>query len=217
MFKQIILICLTFMILLASAKSLNEVRWQPLPGTVALIFDNGPSPIYTPQILKILKQYKVAATFFVMGWLAKKYLGLLKQMIAAGHAVAIHTMSHLDSTTLSQHQLYYEVVEPKKIVAKIIGKPPVCLRPPFGRKNKRVERFVNSQNMVLVPMGFNSFDYQQPGVAKIVQWLVSNAKSRRVVLLHDGYKARSQTVKALPAIIKGIRKRGLEFSAICYP
>lgn len=199
------------------AKSLDEVRWKPLPNTVSLTFDDGPSPIYTPQILEILKKYNVKATFFVMGWSAKKYPELIKQMVREGHAVAIHTMSHPKLTRLNNKQLYFEVVKSRDIVKSIIGKTPVCLRPPFGITNSRVNAFIRDQQMIPVPMGFNSFDYNRPGVNKLVHWVVSNAKAGRVFLLHDGYKYRQQTVKALPAIIEGIRKKGLEFSAICYP
>lgn len=199
------------------AKSLEIVHWQPLPGTVSLTFDDGPSPIYTPQVLAILKRYGIKATFFVMGSLAKKYPKLLHDIVADGHAVAIHTMTHPKLTKLSNKRLYFEVVKAKEIVANIIGKSPVCLRPPFGLANKRVRHFVHAHNMILVPMGFNSFDYKNKGVLRLKQWVVANARSGRVFLLHDGYKNRAQTVKALPGIIEGIRKKGLGFSAICYP
>ncbi len=199
------------------AKPLDKVRTKPLPGTVTLTFDDGPSPIFTPQVLAILKKYHVKATFFVMGWAVKKYPNLIRQMIADGHAVASHTNSHPNLTRISQRQLRYEVLMPKEAIKSVIGKPPVCLRPPFGAGNKRVAAFIRTHGMIMVPMGFNSFDYKRPGVNKLIKWVVSNARSGRVILLHDGYKARAQTVKALPAIIEGIQKKGLGFSAICYP
>ncbi len=199
------------------AKSLNKVRWKPLPGTVSLTFDDGPSPKYTPQILSILKKYNVKATFFVMGWAAKKYPHLIKEMLRQGHAVAIHTNSHPKLTRLSNKQLYKEVESPRDIVARIVGKPPVCLRPPYGLTNARVNQYVRRAGMIPVPMGFNSFDYKRPGVHKLASWVIKNAINGRVFLLHDGYSYREQTVKALPIIIKGIRKKGLGFSAICYP
>lgn len=199
------------------AKSLEKVRTTPLPGTVALTFDDGPSPKYTPQVLAILKKYHVKATFFVMGWAAKKYPKLIREMIADGHAVASHTNSHPNLTRISKRQLLYEVVMPRDAIKSVTGKAPVCLRPPFGAGNKRVAAFIRAHGMIMVSMGFNSFDYKRPGVKKLVKWVVSNAKSGRVFLLHDGYKARQQTVNALPAIIEGIKKKGLGFSAICYP
>lgn len=199
------------------AKPLSQVRWKALPGTVALTFDDGPSPIYTPQVLAILKRHHIKATFFVMGWSAKKYPKLIQQIIADGNAVANHTMSHKKLPYLSAKKLAFEVVKSRDLIAKAAGKAPVCLRPPYGMGNKRVGAFIRSKGMIMVPMGFNSFDYKNRGVKKLTNWVVKNARSGQVILLHDGYKARSQTVKALPGIIKGIRAKGLGFSAICYP
>lgn len=201
----------------ASTVDLSKVRDKPLPGTVSLTFDDGPSPIYTPQVLKILKKYKIKATFFVMGWAAKKYPNLIKQMVADGHAVAIHTNSHPMLTKLSNKQLYKEVEDPRDVVKSIIGKAPVCLRPPYGVSNARVRSYIRARGLIPVAMGFNSFDYKSPGVAKLTSWVVKNARAGRVFLLHDGYKHRQQTVDALPGIIEGIKKKGLGFSAICYP
>lgn len=217
--KGFILILTTFFFLstFANAQKLSDVRWQALPGTVSLTFDDGPSPIYTPKVLKILKDNNIKATFFVMGPMAKKHPALIKQMVAQGHAVAIHTMTHPKLTKLSDKKLYYEIVSAKNIVRDIIGKPPVCLRPPFGLSNQHVKNFARSHEIITVPMGFNSFDYNNRGVGKLTKWVVANAVSKRVFLLHDGYHHRAQTVAALPNIINGIRKKGLGFSAICYP
>mgnify|MGYP002625525224 CR=1 FL=1 len=92
----------------ALAKPLSQVRWQALPGTVALTFDDGPNPKYTRQILKILKKYNVKATFFVMGWAARKYPMLIKEMLAQGHVIASHTTSHKMLTKLSPKQIQWE-------------------------------------------------------------------------------------------------------------
>jgi peptidoglycan/xylan/chitin deacetylase (PgdA/CDA1 family) len=199
------------------AKPLSQVRWKAKKGTVALTFDDGPNPTYTPQILDILKKYNVKATFFVMGWAAKKYPKIMQEIVANGNAVASHTWSHPMLTRISQKQLYKEIVRPKVEIKKAIGKNPVCVRPPFGMGNKRVGAFIRKHGMIMVPMGFNSFDYKRPGYRKIASQVINNAHSGQVFLLHDGPKKREQTVKALPLIIKGIRAKGLGFSAICYP
>ena len=201
----------------AVAKPLSQVRWKAKSGTVALTFDDGPNPTYTPQILRILKKYHVKATFFVMGWAAKKYPNLIQDILAGGNAVANHSWSHPKLTQISQKQLYQEVVRSRNAIAKAAGKAPVCLRPPFGMGNKRVGQFIRQHGMIMVPMGFNSFDYKRPGYRKIASQVINNAHSGQVFLLHDGPKRREQTVKALPLIIKGIRAKGLGFSAICYP
>lgn len=202
---------------LTEAKNLSAVQSSAQPGTVSLTFDGGPTPMYTPQILDILKKKEIKATFFVMGPLAKKFPEIIDRIVAEGHAVAIQTMTHPKLTRLNDSQLHYEVVETRDIVNKILGKPPVCLRPPYGLKNKHVENYVSAHNLILVPMGFNSFDEENRGVDQLTQWVIKNARSGRVFLFHDGHYKREQTVAALPKIIAGIREKGLGFSAICYP
>lgn len=199
------------------AKPLPNAQVLPDQGTVALTFDDGPSPIYTPQVLAILKKNNIKATFFVMGGQAKRYPQLIKDILADGHAIAIHSMTHPNLNKLNKSRWYFEMVEPKIIVANIIGKTPSCLRPPFGIANAEIKNYLRSQGIIPVSMGFNSFDYERPGVQKLTNWVIKNAHNRQVILLHDGYAGRQQTVAALPMIIEGIRKKGLGFSAICYP
>lgn len=216
--KRLTLLASTLLIVSSAyAKPLDQVRTKALPGTVALTFDDGPSPKYTPQVLAILKKYHVKATFFVMGWAAKKYPHLIREMIADGNVVASHTNAHKNLTKMSAKKLRYEIEMPKAAIQNIIGKAPVCVRPPYGIGNKHVASVIRQHDMVMVSMGFNSFDYENRGVKKLVHWVVSNAKSGRVFLLHDGYNYRQQTVNALPQIIEGIRKKGLGFSVICIP
>lgn len=210
-FALIFVFCTTMIF----AAPLSNVRTKALPGTVALTFDDGPSPIYTPQILKILKENGVHATFFVVAGNAKAHPELLKEIVANGNAVGNHSMTHPMLTRMSNKQLQYQIVKSKEIIQKIIGKPPVCFRPPFGVTNKHIKSIIQANNMVQVPIGYNTFDYNSPGVQKIVNAVLQHAHSGQVFLLHDGYKHRQQTVQALPEIIKGIRAKGLGFSVIC--
>jgi peptidoglycan/xylan/chitin deacetylase (PgdA/CDA1 family) len=191
------------------------VHTHAAPGTVALTFDDGPSLIFTPQILDILKKNNIKATFFVVGASAKKYPELIKRIQAEGHYVNDHTMTHPMLTKLAHDKWYFEMVEPANIVEKIVGKRPACLRYPFGASNSAIRSYIRAEGMNPVPMGFNSFDYNRPGVAKISSWVIANAHSGEVILMHDGYAAREQTVAALPTVIAGIRKKGLGFSQIC--
>lgn len=213
--QKIFTLIAVFFITYCSYAIAPHVRIHALPGTVALTFDDGPSPIYTPQILDILKKYNIKATFFVVGTSAKKYPELIKRIYAEGHYVNEHTMTHPMLTRLPKDQWYWEMVEPANIVKNIIGKRPVCLRYPFGMSNQAIRDYIRSQNMMPLAMGFNSFDYDRPGVEKIASWVLKNAHSGQVFLMHDGYAERQQTVAALPIIIEGIRKKGLGFSQIC--
>lgn len=216
--RQILVILLILSCLAAKAKPLSQVVYLPPKGKVALTFDDGPNPIYTPQILDILKKHHVHATFFVMGWAAKKYPDIIRRIVREGHAIGHHTNSHPNLRNVhSSERLYKEIVWPKLVVQEIIGKPPVCIRPPFGMGNERIRRYMAQHGMYMVGLGWNSFDYNRPGVNAIVKQVVDHASSRRVYLLHDGPKNREQTVEALPHIIKGIRQKGFDFAPICMP
>lgn len=199
------------------AKNLADVRWTAEPGTVSLTFEDGPSPIYTPQILDILKKNNIKATFFVTGPSAKKHPELIRRMVAEGHAVGVDTMTHPKLPRLNDAQLYYEVVGSRDILQTILNAPPVCLSPPFGMKSKHVEKYVRAHHLILVPMGFNSADNKNQGVELLADRVIKNAHSGQVFVLHDGFRKREQTVAALPKIISGIQQKGLGFSAICYP
>ncbi len=193
----------------------NTVHKVAAKGTVALTFDDGPTAEYTPQILAILKKYNIKATFFMVGDSVKLYPQVAREVLAAGHAINNHTLTHPLLTKISDAQLYKEITAPQKIIANATGVTPVCLRYPFGASNSHVRAAIRAQGIVPVPMGFNSFDYDRPGVDKIVSWVLKNAYSGQVILLHDGFFSREQTVAALPLIIEGIKKKGLGFSQIC--
>src|SRR5437899_2581733 len=100
----------------------QDVRTKPLPGTVALTFDDGPNPIYTPQILAILKKYNIKATFFMVGTNAHKYPEMVKLVLADGHAINNHTLTHPMLTKLNDEQLHKEITTPQVIIYNIIGK-----------------------------------------------------------------------------------------------
>ncbi len=201
----------------AQPVDLSKVRIHPLPGTVTLTFDDGPSPKYTRKILAILDRYHIKATFFVMGIFAKRYPELIKEIQSHGNVIANHSMTHPYLTRAYGKKLYNEVVEPNVIIEKITGYAPVCLRPPFGLTNARVKKFIESHGMRQVMWDLNSFDYQRQPVSKLVHWVLSRTKPGYDLLMHDGSGNSFQTVKALPAIIEGLEKRGIKFSVICAP
>ena len=212
------LICATALSLLSlSAFALDEttVRKTAEKGTVALTFDDGPTVKYTPQILAILKKYNIKATFFMVGMNAKAHPEIVKMVLADGHAINSHSMTHPMLTKLNNGQLQNEVGEPQVVINNIIGKKPICLRYPFGASNEHVRAVIRENGMVPMPMGWNSFDYDRPGTEKIVSWVLKNAHSGQVFLFHDGFDKREQTVAALPEIIEGIQKKGLGFSQVC--
>lgn len=211
----VLLFCSFSAVALADSDSSHDVPKAALKGTVALTFDDGPNPTFTPQILAILKKYNIKATFFMVGMEAKEYPEIVKQVLADGHAIANHSQTHPNLTKISDADLLKEVTMPKQIIHEITGKDTLCLRYPYGASNQHVRDVIRANGMTPMPMGFNSFDYTRPGVEKIVSWVLKNAYSGQVILMHDGFAEREQTVAALPLIIEGIKAKGLGFSQVC--
>lgn len=197
------------------ADNWQDIKVKPVLGTVALTFDDGPSPEYTPEILKILNDNHIHAVFFVEGQFAKKYPDLIKQIYADGDVVANHTMHHVMLTKVSTKTMQAEISQVNEVVENIIGVQPKCLRPPYGKHNQAVDAYAHSLNMAVLTWDWNSFDYDRPGVQKLTDWVLNHTHNQYVLLLHDGGGDRSQTVAALPAIIKGIEAKGYGFDLIC--
>ncbi len=218
--KQLVLIHFFYtfvcMVMMSTAiASTPKTHTSALPGTVALTFDDGPHPLFTPKILDILQRYHIKATFFVVGVYAEQYPDLVKRIKAEGHSIASHSMTHPMLTKLSDSKLQWEITEASKVITQLVGNAPKCLRYPFGESNEHVRAAIRAHEMHPVTIGFDSYDILREGTQKMTQWVLKHALSTQVILLHDGFRQREQTVAALPAIIDGIQKKGLGFSTIC--
>jgi peptidoglycan/xylan/chitin deacetylase (PgdA/CDA1 family) len=198
-------------------KNPNGIAIHPQVGTIALTFDDGPSLAETPQILKILRDYHVHATFFLVGSNAKEHPELVRQILAEGHSIGNHSYTHPMLAHISQDRLSHEIIDTQQTIEDIVGVAPQCLRPPFGDVSAKVRAFALSQGLVTIPTGFSSFDYKRKGVSVMENWVISNMQAGRVFLMHDGGNSKGQTVAALPTIIEAAQKRGLGFSTICPP
>lgn len=185
-------------------------------GTVALTFDDGPNPKITPKILKILEKYHINATFFLTGENAQKYPELVKKIYNDGNAIGNHSITHKPFTALSDSELQNESLGAKSILEKIIEKPVNCIRPPYSNHSPSVIYYLKSKNLVTVEGGLNSFDYEFPGVQKLVGCTVYHVQSGYIIDFHDGPDGvqNDQLVKALPQIIEGIQKKNLKFSTL---
>src|SRR5690349_16404423 len=114
--KQFAILCLMLGWSLVIHAEAPEVQKLPAPGTVALTFDDGPNPVYTRQILAILKKNNIKATFFVVGVNAQKYPDVIKEIHEQGHVIASHSLTHPMLTKISDAQLQKEVEQPVIII-----------------------------------------------------------------------------------------------------
>ena len=179
---------------------------------IAITFDDGPDPIYTPQVLKLLRQYKAEATFFMIGFRIQRNPYLIKQVLKEGHEIGNHTMDHLYASSASDAKIKNDILVGKKYLQKWV-KEPLLFRPPGGYINDAVFATAKEAGYQIVLWSWHQDpkDWANPGTESIVKHVVTNAKSGDIVLLHDGGSDRSQTVAALEKILPALQKEGYRF------
>jgi peptidoglycan/xylan/chitin deacetylase (PgdA/CDA1 family) len=198
-------------------------RMSDIPGSgvtpgekvVALTFDDGPDPTYTPQVLAVLARFQVTATFFMIGWEAAADPNLVQEVDAAGDGVANHTWSHLDLTRQGGANLGKQVDQTDNLLASLTRRRITCLRPPQGHENPSLLRALGGRGLTTVLWSDDTNDWRRPGTARIVRTAMTELAPGAIILLHDGGGNRSETVQALPMIIQGIRAAGYRFAPIC--
>ena len=173
----------------------------------ALTFDDGPSPEYTPEMLKVLRENGAAATFFVLGSEADSYPDLLKQIIENGNEIGNHSYSHLDLTKLEKPELDYQVLTTQEIVRRATGIVPVLLRPPYGYVNDAVKK----TNMPLIRWSIDTVDWQSKNPDSIYDRVLNNIKDGDIILMHDIYKTSSE---ALSRIVPELKRRGFQLVTV---
>jgi peptidoglycan/xylan/chitin deacetylase (PgdA/CDA1 family) len=181
---------------------------------IALTFDDGPGP-FTPQVLSVLEQYHVPATFFEIGENVAQYPQYTKMVAAAGYPVEDHTWSHPDLATLSAAQIRTQIVETQNEIRSFTGVTPACLRPPYDSWNSTALDQIAAQGLTAMGYSIDPRDWSMPGVTAIVSRVVDAAFPGAVVDMHDGGATRSETVAALPLIITDLRADGYRFVSIC--
>ncbi|HEX9199929.1 MAG TPA: glycosyltransferase [Acidobacteriaceae bacterium] len=196
------------------------------PKEVALSFDDGPDPAWTPKILDILKKNNVSGTFFMIGELAENNIGLVRRVYREGHEIGNHTFTHPDISEISNASLDLELNLTERLFAAEIGVQPLYFRPPYSIDQEPdtndqaapAER-IQSLGYVIVGDKIDTDDWDehprkttQEIIDSVFQQMneMQNRSWMRgsIILLHDGGGDRSVTVAALPALIKALRDRG---------
>jgi peptidoglycan/xylan/chitin deacetylase (PgdA/CDA1 family) len=180
---------------------------------IALTFDDGPGP-YTPQVLSVLERYHVHATFFVIGKMLQYFSASTVREIEDGDVIGDHTETHPMLAHLSAHDQYEELFEQMARIELLGGRRPTLFRPPYGSFDATTLRELKRLHLLMVLWSVDTGDYQQPGVQTIVQRAMEGAQPGAIILLHDAGGTRTETVEALPLIIKGFRERGYKLVTI---
>ncbi len=202
----------------AAARRLEEVRQASNPAKeerastekkkIALTFDDGPNPQYTPEMLAALKERNVKATFFLLGQEVEKYPEIVKQIQEEGHLIGNHSYKHEQLSKLPMEQACSQVSRTNELIYGITGIYPSYLRPPFGDWHEKLDCEVN---MVEVLWDVDTLDWSSQNHARIVQKVLKNVQENDIILMHDGYET---SVTAAKEIIDTLQKQGYEFVTV---
>lgn len=181
---------------------------------VALTFDDGPNPYYTPQVLAVLQRYGIKATFFDVGYLVADYPNIVRQEYRQGNIVANHSWSHPVLTSFSAQGIQSQLTSTTNIILATLGARPTFFRPPYGAINNQVLAQARNLHYTTVMWDGSAEDWNLPGVYTIVNKTLYYARDGAILLLHDGGGNRAETVAALPIIISTLKSRGFKFVTI---
>jgi peptidoglycan/xylan/chitin deacetylase (PgdA/CDA1 family) len=188
-----------------------------VPGEVALTFDDGPWPVQTRQVLKILHRYHVRATFFMVGNLVERYPGIVRDVQRAGMPIGDHSWSHPIEPPFNElppHRLATEITDTADLLRRK-GADPYLFRPPGGSYDDDVLRQAKQDGMRTVTWDVDPSDYLASKTKKeLATYVLRHVRPGSIVLMHDGGGDQHATIGALPMIIKGIRKMGLRLAVI---
>lgn len=202
--------------LLALAIKCEHLAQQPLPKVVALTFDDGPHPVYTPQVLSILKRHGVKATFFLIGKRVEQFPEIARRIVAEGHEVGNHTYSHPANLPKENwEQVRQEIEKCSEAIERVTGVRPKLFRPPRGFLNYKVLTLAQLEGYTLVFWTVSADHKDAPTPEAMAQRVFKLVHPGAIILMHDGrIPSRWKDVKALPLIIEGLQKRGYKFVTV---
>ena len=190
------------------------------PRTVALTFDDGPDPAWTPKVLAILRHYRVPGTFFLVGAHVASYPGLVREELRDGDEVGSHTYTHANLATAGWRE-DFELTLTQNALAGAAGIRTRLVRMPYSSEpgaltaaDWRAGARAGRNGYLVVLTDLDTKDWARPGVTHIVAAAMPRGRRGAVIMFHDGGGDRAQTVAALPAIITQLRARGFRFTTV---
>ena len=180
---------------------------------IALTFDDGPGP-YTSQILAVLEREHAPATFFEVGVLEQYFHAATAAIVASGDPIGDHTEDHAPMSRLKPKLQQEQLLEQTAAIGDYGAPFPRMFRPPYGLWDSATLRLLHKFRMLMVLWSVDTDDWQMPGVDVIVDRALQGATPGGIILLHDAGGDRSETVAALPRIIRGLRKGGYKLVTV---
>ena len=181
---------------------------------VALTFDDGPHPRYTPEILDILKEYGVTATFFAVGSNAENYPHIVERICNEGHELGNHTHNHAHVAKLSREALCKDIESAQSVLEGLSHKPVSLFRPPEGVCTEDLKSYCEQKGMTILLWSIDTRDWAHTPVLEICENVKSNVKDGSIILMHDFIGKNSPTPAALRRIIPMLQELGYEMVSV---
>jgi peptidoglycan-N-acetylglucosamine deacetylase len=193
------------------------VRSLPPADAVALTFDDGPHPAFTPTILDTLCARQLKATFFVIGRLARRHPSLVRRIHDEGHTLGNHSFDH-DHFGVNRDRAYWDAQlrNTQSAIADATGRPPLLFRPPMGFKTRHIAAAARALRLPIIGWSVRGLDTRACSAGQLADRVLLRTGGHDIVMLHDGVEphrppdsSQQATVNALPAILDGIAEKRL--------
>jgi peptidoglycan-N-acetylglucosamine deacetylase len=181
------------------------------PMGIALTIDDGPSAVYTPQVLSLLHKYGVTATFCMVGVRVTAHPGIAREVADAGHAIVNHTWTHARLSALAPAAVQDEMSRASDAIHNVTGRLPGIFRAPYGAWSPTVLKLCAQMQLAPLDWSVDPRDWARPGVNAIVTNIMGNTRSGSIILEHDGGRNRSETVAALKIVLPRLLAAGFQF------
>ena len=178
---------------------------------IALTIDDGPSPVYTPQILRLLHQYGITASFSMIGINVGAYPGVAREVADAGHVIVNHTQTHRDLAIMPLAEVTDEMDYASEAIHRVTGRLPDMFRAPYGAWSPTVIQRCQAMGMTPLDWSVDPRDWSRPGITAIVNNIMDHTRTGSIILEHDGGGNRSQTVAALRVVLPRLLDAGYHF------
>ena len=178
---------------------------------VALTFDDGPHPTLTAEILAVLREFHVPATFFVIGENAKRYPSLLREIVRDGHEIGNHTYTHVRPDKAEKSAFMREISACSDVIYSVTQKKPSLFRPPEGAINDQVREIAGESGYRIVLWSIDTEDWRHTPPHDIVSRVTREVRDGDIILMHDYIGRGSPTPEALKKMIPALIARGYRF------
>ncbi|MCB5170081.1 bifunctional polysaccharide deacetylase/glycosyltransferase family 2 protein [Streptomyces bambusae] len=194
---------------------------RPAARTIALTFDDGPDPVWTPKVLDVLRREGVKATFFTVGTRVAEHPGLARRIVDEGHQIGVHSFTHTHLGRAPGWRRSLELRQTQLAIVGATGVTTTLMRPPYSSSNQalddvdwRAVEQAGQEGYLTVLTTLDSQDWRRPGAEKIAANATPTGGAGQIVLLHDAGGDRSQTVEALGLLVPRLKAAGYRFATV---